>query len=97
MIACYLHPSIMLSLLFIAASDPFGVSNAQAGGYSDLKMIIQWLAASRCGRDVWHFAFGESEASAQLQEVTEAMRQCGFTVGKCVYQVADALAAACWC
>ena len=52
------------------------------GGDKHLKTLIQWMAASRAGRDVKYFSFSSKELSEKQAEVVEKLRSQGMTVGK---------------
>ena len=56
------------------------------GGHKHLKMLIQWMAASRVGRPVQYHTFREPELIQELVKVTEALLQQKVTVAQ-LYEI----------
>ena len=52
------------------------------GGHKHLKMLIQWMAASRVGRPVKYHTFREPELTKELVKVTTALLQQKVTVAQ---------------
>jgi len=51
------------------------------GGNIPLKAMLQWIAASKAGRDVLYFTFNDHRATG-LEETVNALREKGVTVGQ---------------
>lgn len=56
------------------------------GGNKKIKTIIQWMAASRVGRDVKYFTFNDKNFSEEQNEIVAALVDHKATVGQ-VYQL----------
>ena len=52
------------------------------GGNKPLKTLIQWLAASRAGREVKYYTFKDTELSQKQREITERLLDNEMTVGQ---------------
>lgn len=50
------------------------------GGFVPIKAIVQWLAASMCGRGVQYYSFGNALASTELQACIDALTARGSEV-----------------
>lgn len=61
------------------------------GGNPVLKALLQWIAASREGRSVDYFSFGDSRIDV-LEPLVEAQRKGGGTVGSLFAELLDVLA-----
>ncbi|OQR76478.1 poly(ADP-ribose) glycohydrolase-like [Tropilaelaps mercedesae] len=52
------------------------------GGDARLKFLIQWMAASRAGRPLMYFTFGDHKLMCQLRAIQSLVAQQDVTIGK---------------
>ena len=52
------------------------------GGDKELKSLIQWMAASRAGRTVQYYTFGDANLTREQERVTKLLLERKVTVGQ---------------
>ncbi|XP_022669884.1 poly(ADP-ribose) glycohydrolase-like isoform X8 [Varroa destructor] len=66
------------------------------GGDARLKFLVQWMAASRAGRPLVYFTFGDHELMCQLRSMQKLVTQQDITIGISLHRSLKDAERQCW-